>query len=70
MTFSLTGSSFVGIDVTGSECIRVDDASGQEVEADAGRPPPEPSGNVRALVSAGEQICSWQWRENGLGVLL
>jgi len=56
--------------VTGPECIRVDDASGQEVEADSGRSASEPCSDLRALVSAGEQVRCRQWSKNGLGVLL
>ena len=56
--------------VTGPECIRVDDASGQEVEADAGCAASKPCSDLRALVSAGEQVRCRQRCTDGLGLLL
>ena len=48
----------------------MDNASGQEVEADAGCSASEPCSDLCALVSAGEQVRCRQRSKNGLGVLL
>ena len=56
--------------LTGQECLRVDDASRQEVEANSGSSASEPCRYLCALVSKGEQVRRRQRCKNGVGVLL
>ena len=58
------------VHTTGPQCVCVDDASGQQVEADARRPATEPSSNLRPLVATREQVCRRQRSQDGVSVLL